>query len=103
MKDLQDEVMWFIVPFEIKSVFNLSPHIFLSSFFNPSCDITALTSDSEGVGEDNGVGGADSAGVVSSVGPSHQPQDQGVALTGLLKRDSEKLSLLFRNSSSASF
>ena len=93
MKDLQDEVMWFIVPFEIKSVFNLSLHIFLSSFFNPSCDITALTSDGEGVGEDDGVGGADSAGVVSSVRSSHKPQDQSVSLTGLLKRDPKNINL----------
>ena len=67
--------------------------------FNCACDIT-LTSDGEGVGQEDGVGGADGAGVVSSVGPCHQPQDQGVALTGLLKRDSEKINLLFRKSSS---
>ena len=52
------------------------------------------------MGQEDGVGGADGAGVVSSVGPCHQPQDQGVALTGLLKRDSEKIYLLFRKSSS---
>ena len=83
MKDLQDEVMWFIVP--IKSIFNLS-HT-LSSFFNSSCDITALTSDSEGVCQGDGGGSADSAGVVSSVRPSHKPQHQSVSLTGLLQRD----------------
>lgn len=59
--------------------------------FTPSCDITALTSDSEGVGQGDGAGGADSAGVVSSVRSSHKPQHQSVSLTGLLKRDPKKL------------